>query len=85
MTLCGELRARADRIATMKILIFGASGLLGNAIMREWTTDSVAGLSSKDVDIRDQQAVDRVIGDARPGWIIHAAAYTDVDGCESNR
>jgi dTDP-4-dehydrorhamnose reductase len=69
----------------MKILIFGASGLLGNAIMREWTTDSVAGLSSKDVDIRDQQAVDRVIGDARPGWIIHAAAYTDVDGCESNR
>src|SRR5215467_9422007 len=69
----------------MKILVFGATGLLGNALMREWTTDSVGGVSSKDVDIRDAQAVDQVIADARPDWIIHAAAYTDVDGCEANR
>jgi dTDP-4-dehydrorhamnose reductase len=83
--LCGELRTRTDKIATMKILVFGSTGLLGNALMREWTADSVLGLSSKDADIRDAQAVDQVIAEARPDWVIHAAAYTDVDGCEANR
>jgi dTDP-4-dehydrorhamnose reductase len=83
--LCGELRTRTDKIATMTILVFGSTGLLGNALMREWTADSVLGLSSKDADIRDAQAVDQVIAEARPDWVIHAAAYTDVDGCEANR
>jgi dTDP-4-dehydrorhamnose reductase len=69
----------------MRVTIFGASGLLGKALMREWRGDSVTGLSSSDADIRDEKRVDQLVQEQRPDWIILTAAYTDVDGCESNR
>jgi dTDP-4-dehydrorhamnose reductase len=69
----------------MKVTVFGSTGLVGNALIREWTGDSIIGLSSKDVDIRDGKAVGAVLHQTRPDWIILAAAYTDVDGCETNR
>jgi dTDP-4-dehydrorhamnose reductase len=69
----------------MRVTIFGASGLLGKALMREWSGDTVTGLSSRDVDIRDAQRVQQVVSETRPDWVVLAAAYTDVDGCESNQ
>ena len=69
----------------MKAMILGATGLLGKTLLREWTNDDIVGLSSKDVDIRDSEQVRRVTEKIRPDWIILAAAYTDVDGCESNQ
>ncbi len=68
----------------MKVMILGASGLLGKALMREWSGDEVIGLGSRDVDIRNAGAVLEVIENVRPKWIVLAAAYTDVDGCESH-
>jgi dTDP-4-dehydrorhamnose reductase len=67
----------------MKVTIFGASGLLGKALMREWNKDEVVGLGSREVDIRDADKVRQVVEKARPDWIVLAAAYTNVDGCES--
>lgn len=69
----------------MKVMIIGATGLLGKALVREWTNDEVVSLGSRDVDIRDPQRVNEVVSFHRPDWIVLAAAYTDVDGCESNR
>src|SRR5271166_1194724 len=69
----------------MKALILGATGLLGKALMREWSNDEVRGLGSRDVDIRDAGRVLEVTKEARPDWIVLAAAYTDVDGCETNQ
>jgi dTDP-4-dehydrorhamnose reductase len=69
----------------MRVTVFGASGLLGHALMREWTNDEVTGLTSKDADIRDAQQVLKVVERSRPEWIVLAAAYTDVDGCETYR
>jgi dTDP-4-dehydrorhamnose reductase len=69
----------------MKVLILGATGLLGKALVREWTGDEVLAMGSRDVDIRDSAKVGEIIGEARPDWIVLAAAYTDVDGCESHR
>jgi dTDP-4-dehydrorhamnose reductase len=69
----------------MRIAIFGASGLLGKALMQEWTDDAVTGLGSRDADIRDANRVQHVVREAHPEWIVLAAAYTDVDGCESNQ
>lgn len=69
----------------MRVLVFGASGLLGKALMRQWWDDEVTGLSSRDADIRDPNRLLQVVQRARPDWIVLAAAYTDVDGCESNR
>jgi len=68
----------------MRVTIFGATGLLGKALMREWRGDEVVGLGSKDVDIRSQDQVAEMIRLHRPEWTVLAAAYTDVDGCESH-
>ena len=69
----------------MRVTIFGATGLLGKALMREWTDDDLSGLGSKDADIRDPKQISNAIERTRPDWIILAAAYADVDGCERNR
>jgi dTDP-4-dehydrorhamnose reductase len=68
----------------MKATVVGASGLLGKALMREWTGDEVVGLSSREVDIRDADQVRGVSEKTRPDWIVLAAAYTNVDDCESH-
>jgi len=65
-------------------MILGASGLLGKEVMGEWTGDDVVGLGSRDVDIRDADQVREVVERARPEWIVLAAAYTNVDDCESH-
>jgi len=67
----------------MKVFIIGATGLLGKALTREWNEDEVVGLGSHDLDIRDVAQVREAVGRLRPDWIVLAAAYTDVDGCES--
>ena len=69
----------------MRITIFGATGLLGKALMREWKEDDVTGYGSSDGDIRDEKRVLELVESSRPDWIILAAAYTDVDGCETHR
>jgi dTDP-4-dehydrorhamnose reductase len=69
----------------MRVTIFGASGLLGKALTQQWTGDEVSGLGSGDADIRNPQQVAEAIQRTRPEWVVLAAAYTDVDGCEKNR
>jgi dTDP-4-dehydrorhamnose reductase len=69
----------------MRITIFGATGLLGKALVREWKDDEVTGFGSADGDIRNEKQILTLVQRARPEWIVLAAAYTDVDGCESNR
>lgn len=66
----------------MKVMILGASGLLGRALMREWIEDEIVGLDSRDVDIRDVDRVPNMVEKKRPDWIVLAAAYTNVDDCE---
>jgi dTDP-4-dehydrorhamnose reductase len=68
----------------MRVTIFGASGLLGKALLSEWSADTVTGLTSHAADIRDAKRVQDVVQESNPEWIVLAAAYTDVDGCEGN-
>jgi dTDP-4-dehydrorhamnose reductase len=68
----------------MKAMIIGATGLLGKALTHEWSSDEVVGLGSRDVDIRDADRVREVVESYRPDWIVLAAAYTNVDDCESH-
>jgi dTDP-4-dehydrorhamnose reductase len=76
----------------MRVTLFGASGLLGQELVQELRSNELTSahekftaLSSKDADLRDHTRVRDVIRDSGPDWIILSAAYTDVDGCESNR
>lgn len=68
----------------MRITIFGASGLLGKALIREWDDDIVTGLTSHGADIRNAKLIQDVVQETRPDWVVLTAAYTDVDGCENN-
>jgi dTDP-4-dehydrorhamnose reductase len=69
----------------MRVTLFGASGLLGQELVKELSGEQLTALSSKDADLRDQSRIREVIRDSRPDWILLSAAYTDVDGCESDR
>jgi dTDP-4-dehydrorhamnose reductase len=66
----------------MRILLIGANGMLGKDIVQEWKDDELIPATSRDADIRDSAAVERLVESALPDWIVLTAAYTDVDGSE---
>ena len=68
----------------MRVLIIGASGMLGHDLQKEWTEDELIPASSRDADIRDAEQVRALVSGTRPDAIVLAAAYTDVDGSERN-
>jgi dTDP-4-dehydrorhamnose reductase len=68
----------------MKVMIIGATGLLGRPLMRQWTGAKLMGTGSRDLDIRAAARVRDIVEKNRPDWIVLAAAYTDVDGCEKD-
>ena len=69
---------------TGRILVAGASGQLGFDVCRELERRGSAylGVSSKDMDITDREAVRRTILEYRPEAVVHCAAYTAVDRAE---
>ncbi len=68
-----------------KILIIGAEGMLGYDLMVAFGDLNPVGLEREEFDITDEKAVEKFILDLGPDIIINAAAYTDVDGCETNQ
>ena len=68
----------------MRVLVIGAAGLLGRALLQEWDSDQRFGASSRDADIRETEQVHRLLQQFRPECTVLTAAYTDVDGCEKN-
>ena len=70
----------------MRILITGASGLVGHALVQECSGrgDDVLTYDHKALDIGDPGAVETIIGEQRPDAVVNCAAWTDVDGCESD-
>lgn len=67
----------------MRIAITGARGQLGRQLMTAFADHELWGLDLPDDDIT-QPALGRALADWRPDLALHAAAYTDVDGCEKN-
>jgi dTDP-4-dehydrorhamnose reductase len=65
-------------------MITGAGGQLATELARSAPPDwSVTALSRVQLDIGDQEAVDRAVSALRPELILNAAAYTAVDRAES--
>lgn len=79
------MRSPSSYNPCMRVTLFGASGLLGKDLVQELAGDELTALSSKDADLRDAVRIREVILHHRPDWVILSAAYTDVDGCETNR
>lgn len=69
----------------MKILILGHKGMLGSdLLLRLFAFHDVTGKDIEDFDIASQGACEEVIAETEPDIVINAAAYTNVDGCESD-
>jgi len=67
----------------MKVLIIGAEGMLGHDL------EAVLGMENEistttihTLDITDLEKTVKTIGDINPDLVVHAAAFTDVDGSE---
>jgi dTDP-4-dehydrorhamnose reductase len=89
--------ARAHAIVThdMKLIVTGASGLLGGAIVlaardrnaviavaHRHPLRSAGGVVSEAADMSAEGVAMQLLARHRPDAVIHAAAATDVDGCE---
>ena len=68
----------------MRVLVTGAAGQLGREVLDAFDGHEVTGCDLDDLDIRDRERVLQVVGAVRPDAVVHAAAWTDVDGCESD-
>ena len=67
----------------MRVVVTGARGLLGPFLVERLASSTeVLAVSRVDCDLRDPAGVDRMMRECRPDVVVHAAAYTDVDGCE---
>lgn len=70
----------------MKVLVTGAGGQLGHALMASAPADiSVQGVSHGQLDIADHRAVEALLSELRPGALVNAAGYTRVDDAETER
>jgi dTDP-4-dehydrorhamnose reductase len=69
------------------VLVAGAAGMLGLDVLRagERAGHEVIGMARPELDICDAGAVAGALERARPQALINCAAWTDVDGAESNR
>jgi len=70
-------------VKKLKILITGHQGMLGTDLMASLTPSfNPIGLDLPEFNITQKESAIKAITAIRPNLIIHAAAYTDVDGCE---
>lgn len=83
----------------MKILITGSNGLLGQKLVEQLAGNgdiiatargenrlpSAQGYRYVTLDITDQQEVERVFAEEKPDAVIHTAAMTNVDQCETEK
>lgn len=70
----------------MKVLITGANGMVARAAIEHCRAigDDVSALSRQELDISHHEAVFNMFKKIRPDAVLNCAAYTDVDGAESN-
>ena len=70
----------------MKWLITGASGQLGTIFQEELTKQGLdfVGANSSELDITKPLVVNKIVDLIKPNVIVNSAAWTDVDGAETN-
>ncbi len=65
------------------ILVVGANGMLGRDMLA-CIGDEARGVDIDEIDITSLESTERILKTLKPRTVINCAAYTDVDGCETN-
>lgn len=71
----------------MKIIVTGSNGQLGKEILRqtkEYSDLTIIPVDIDNLDITNSQKVNIFFRETTPDVVINCAAYTNVDGCESD-
>lgn len=72
----------------MKIIVTGAAGMLGQDMLDELPEDEVLPVDIQGdaihLDITDLEAVQSFMKKNKPDIVLHLAAYTNVDGCQTD-
>lgn len=70
-----------------KLLIIGGTGQLGQLLRDTFSSDafSVLNPSKAILDITNKKSIDEIVTAYEPAFIINAAAYTNVDGAETDK
>lgn len=66
----------------MRVLVTGAGGQLGLDLLDAFDDHDVVGLTHGDLDVSDEPSVVGALRDSEPDLVVHAGAWTDVDGCQ---
>jgi dTDP-4-dehydrorhamnose reductase len=77
----GTAQERAP--GAVKVFVTGAGGQVGREVMEAFRDDAV-GFDHATLDVTDPGTVRAAVQAVRPDAIIHCAAYTAVDACESH-
>lgn len=81
---------RHSTVVADSVCIVGAAGQLGRELVRPYATCSaesallIQGVDLPELDITDPDSVSAAMARWHPRVVINAAAYTDVDACESH-
>ena len=68
----------------MRVAITGSKGQLGTALQKVLGGTALLLIDLPEDDFTDAEHILAVIEDSAPEVVIHAGAYTNVDGCEEN-
>jgi dTDP-4-dehydrorhamnose reductase len=69
--------------ADVKVLVTGAGGMVGREVVEALAPHDVIGVDHARLDVTDRDAVLAVVGSVNPDAVVHCAAMTAVDACES--
>jgi dTDP-4-dehydrorhamnose reductase len=70
----------------MRALVIGSAGQLGHDLLKTLPPEyEVTGADIGEVDITDPDSIGGLVSESRPDLVINCAAYTNVDGCETDR
>jgi dTDP-4-dehydrorhamnose reductase len=68
----------------VRVLLTGAGGQLGRELLEAFEGHAVLAATHQQLDVADRDAVLQACGGFGPDVVVHAAAWTDVDGCEGD-